>query len=140
MTEPATPGQGLIRTVELLEGGHGNVPPLMHELRHALDRLISSGTDTIIDIGRLPLSESEEIELAARLGQGAVRAEIDALGPSRVHETRYAGVWSIAHLNAEEEVVSRFIAVTRCPEILGAPIEDIVAGRAMLEGDLTPES
>ena len=54
-----------------------------------------------------------------------MHARLDALGPSEIIETRYAGVWLVTHYNDEEEVVSRFIEITAIPEILKSQDEDM---------------
>ncbi len=37
-----------------------NVRPLLHQVRHALDNLISHGETTIIDLRSIPLAPGEE--------------------------------------------------------------------------------
>jgi hydrogenase-1 operon protein HyaF len=108
-----------------VEAASGNITPLLHEIRHALRRVAEGGQGTTIDLGSLPLAPGEEKRIEDLLGQGEVRAELNALGPTVVQETRYAGVWFITHRNTEQEVVARFIEVTRMPELLLAQSEDM---------------
>ncbi|HSD71027.1 MAG TPA: hydrogenase expression/formation C-terminal domain-containing protein [Woeseiaceae bacterium] len=108
-----------------VEAASGNVTPLLHEIRHALRRVAQGGEGTTIDLGSLPLAPGEEKRIEDLLGQGEVRAELSALGPSVVQETRYPGVWFITHRNTEQEVVARFIEVTRMPELLFAQSDDM---------------
>jgi hypothetical protein len=42
-------------------------------------------------------------------------------------------VWWLEHRNAHDEVVGRYIEITRTPEILSSQDADIVAGRVRLE-------
>ena len=119
-----------------IEAATGNVEPLLHEIRHAMQRLAEGREGTVIDLRRLPLAPGEEERIEAVLGKGEVRAELDALGPTVVQETSYAGVWLITHRNAEHAVVARFIEVTRMPEILRAQLADIESGISRLEGEL----
>ena len=110
----------------------GNVRPLLHEIRHALGRLAEGGEGTIIDMSSLPLAPGEETKIEAALGEGEVRAELDALGPTTILETSFPGVWLVTHRNTENEVIGRLIEVTRIPDLLLAQPEDIHAGLARL--------
>jgi hydrogenase-1 operon protein HyaF len=114
----------------------GNVEPLLHEIRHALKRLAEGKEGTVIDLKRLPLAPGEEERIAATLGTGEVRAEIDALGPTLIQETSYPGVWLITHKNADDVVVARFVEVTYIPELLRSQQADIDAGINRLENEL----
>jgi hydrogenase-1 operon protein HyaF len=114
----------------------GNVEPLLHEIRHAMKRLANGEAGTVIDLQRLPLAPGEEQRIEAVLGEGEVRAEINALGPTLVQETAYPGVWLITHRNAEESVIGRFIEVTCLPELLKSQQADIQSGIDKLEGEL----
>ena len=111
---------------------YGNVRPLLNEVLHAIDRLLDTGEPTTIDLAGLPFGPGELEHLEATLGQGELAAELDALGKSRIRETAYPGVWWLEHRNAHDEVVGRFLEVTRTPEILSSQDADIVAGRARL--------
>lgn len=114
----------------------GNVEPLLHEIRHALKRVAAGEEGTVIDLKSLPMAPGEERRIEEALGEGEVRAELQALGPTEVQETAYPGVWLVTHRNAENEVVARFIEVTRMPEILMAQPEDIERGIEKLESEL----
>ncbi|HEX9852517.1 MAG TPA: hydrogenase expression/formation C-terminal domain-containing protein, partial [Woeseiaceae bacterium] len=91
-----------------VEAMSGNVMPLLHEIRHALRRVAEGGQGTTIDLGSLPMAPGEDKRIEEMLGQGEVRAELNALGPTLVQETRYPGVWFITHRNTEQEVIARF--------------------------------
>lgn len=121
-----------------VEAMSGNVMPLLHEIRHALRRVAEGGQGTTIDLGSLPMAPGEDKRIEEMLGQGEVRAELSALGPTVVQETRYPGVWFITHRNTEQEVVARFIEVTRMPELLLAQADDM--RRAVIELDRTLDS
>ena len=109
-----------------------NVKPLLHEVKHALDNLIETGHTTIIDLRSIPLAPGEEDKILHTLGQGEVKAQLNALGLSEVIETQYAGVWTVTHYNDEHEIISRFIEVTTMPEILCSQTEDIMAAYSRL--------
>jgi hydrogenase-1 operon protein HyaF len=112
---------------------HGNVRPILNEVLHAIDRLLETDEPTTIDLAGLPFGPGELEHLEATLGTGELSAKLDALGTSRIRETVYPGVWWLEHRNAFDEVVGRYIEVTRTPEILSSQDADIVAGRARLE-------
>ena len=111
----------------------GNVLPLLNELRHALRRLADSGETTIIDLRALPLAPGEEALIEHRLGRGEVSARLDALGPSEVYETRFAGVWLVTHRNENDEIMGRFLEVSRMPALLCTPQDDLQDSISELE-------
>ena len=119
-----------------VEASSGNVAPLLHEIRHALRRVAAGGEGTTIDLGSLPLAPGEDKRIEEQLGKGEVCASLDALGPTVVQETRFAGVWFITHRNTENEVVGRFIEVTRMPELLLAQAPDMQRSLSELERQL----
>ncbi len=86
---------------------------------------MESGETSIIDLRSIPLAPGEEETIIQTLGQGEVLARLDALGPSEIQETRYAGVWLITHYNVDKAIVSRFIEVTKLPDILKSQHEDM---------------
>ena len=110
----------------------GNVEPILYEVAHALDRLLDDEETTVIDLASLPFGPGELEKLEARLGNGELNAELNALGESRIRETAYPGVWWLEHRNTDGEVVGRYIEITRTPEILMSQDVDIQAGRAQL--------
>ena len=111
---------------------HGNVQPILNEILHALDRLIDNDESTSIDLASLPFAPGELEALEASLASGEVSAQLDALGTSSIRETLYPGVWWIEHRNVYDEVVGRYLEITRMPEILSSQTADICAGRARL--------
>lgn len=118
-TEPGAPAER--------DGGSGNIPLLLNELRHALTRLTDSGETTCIDLRGLPLAPGELDALQQQLGCGEVRAELDALGRSEIAETDYAGIWRVIHYNSSGEVVGYFLEVTTVPDLLRTPLADLPA-------------
>lgn len=113
-----------------------NVMPLLHEVKHALNKLIESGETTVIDLRSIPLAPGEEDKILRTLGTGEVHAKLNALGPSEITETRYAGIWIISHYNDEEDIIGRFIEVTMIPEILCSQREDMIAAHEALDTTL----
>jgi hydrogenase-1 operon protein HyaF len=117
-----------------------NVLPLLHEVRHALERLLQTGEPTTIDLGSIPLAPGEFDKIAGALGTGEVKVVLEAMGPSQIYETQFSGVWRITHYNATDEIVGRFIEVTRIPEILLAQEADVRVGLDLLTRRLSGDS
>ena len=118
-----------------------NVKPLLFELLHALRQLMASGETRVIDLRSIPLAPGEEQKILEFLGQGEVQAKLEALGPSRVCETRYPGIWLVTHYNSDEQIIGRFIEITTCPDILRSQSEDIKGAIEQLSSSLPdPES
>jgi hydrogenase-1 operon protein HyaF len=117
-----------------------NVVPLLHEIRHALARLLESGEPTTIDLGSIPFAPGEFDQLDAALGTGEVRVLLESLGSSRIYETQFSGVWRITHSNPTGEIVGRYVEVTRIPEILLAQEPDVRVGLDLLTRRLSGES
>jgi hydrogenase-1 operon protein HyaF len=118
----------------------GNALPLLHEIRHAIARLIDSGESTVIDLQSLPMGPGDLNRLLEALGTGEVRAELETLGTSVIRESRYSGVWIIEHMNGSGGVASRFIEIAWVPPILQAQVEDVQQGLSELAGALAPAS
>jgi len=95
-----------------------NTLPLLHEIRHALQRLVDTGETTIIDLRAIPLSTVEEEHLETLLGQGEVNCQLDTLGKSHIRETAVSGVWLVSHYNTENELMAKAIEITTIPSIL----------------------
>lgn len=116
----------------------GNIEPILHEVVHAVDRLLDTDEPTVIDLASLPFAPGELEKLEEYLGTGELKAELNALGRSQIRETIYPGVWWLEHRNTEGDVVGRYIEITRTPAILMSQEADITAGRARL-GDRLDE-
>ena len=110
--------------IEITAWEHGNVEPLLHEIAHALRSLVEQGKTTSIDLRALPMAPGEENRLLNTLGRGEISIQLDALGPSAIHETSFSGVWVVTHYNEQDEIMSRFIEITHCPEIVTTPASD----------------
>ncbi len=99
--------------------------PILFEIMHALDKLLDEDIPTTIDLAGLPFGPGELERLEESLGDGELAAELDALGKSHIRETAYPGVWWIEHRNVNDEVVGRYLEVTRLPDILCSQDADI---------------
>lgn len=118
----------------------GNAVPILHEVLHALRRLAESAESTVIDVKSLPFGPSDEEQLLQALGSGEVHATLDALGETRVWETRYPGAWVVDHYNVDGERIAFHIEIAEVPQILRSQPEDIAAGLRRLETDLAGRS
>lgn len=96
----------------------GNARPVLHEIHAALEALLTTGTETTIDLGAIPFGPGDERLLDSVLGPGEVAATISALGETRVQETGIAGVWRVDHFDEDGETLSRFVEITFMPDIL----------------------
>ena len=114
----------------------GNVTPLLHEIRHALARLIAHQTETVIDLRRIPLTPNEEAHLSTFLGSGEVQATVNAMGPTEIQETSYSGVWIVTHYNTEGEMLGKNITIAIVPGLVNAQIEEIQSSNDQFIADL----
>jgi len=117
-----------------------NVKPILHQVRHALEKLLDCGETSIIDLRSIPLAPGEEQTIIDTLGCGEVQASLDSMGASEIYETQYAGVWLISHYNEDHTLVSRFIEITELPMILESQHEDMVHALERLGDELTTDN
>lgn len=108
-----------------------NLRPLLLQVEQALADLVESGQGTTIDLGAMPFSEQDEADLRQQLGDGEVRAELTAFGPTLVEETALPGVWLIEHKDTEQRRLTLHLEVTRVPDILVTPLDDVRDGLAV---------
>jgi hydrogenase-1 operon protein HyaF len=122
--EPATAAEGL----------GGGVTAVLYEIVTLLERLATVAESAAIDLRSLPISAQDRTELQRVLGEGEVQATLNADGISRIHETRFPGVWWVEHRDRQGELIAELIEVTRVPEILASATNEIAAGaRALRE-------
>lgn len=114
----------------------GNALAVLHEIEAMLEALVETGKTNSIDLRRTPLTPEDYDDLKTILGEGEVRAELQALGGTRIRETAVSGVWWITHHNSADQVLGEFIEVAQCPEILMAPEQDLRAGQKLLRARL----
>ncbi|MEW7978966.1 MAG: hydrogenase expression/formation protein [gamma proteobacterium symbiont of Phacoides pectinatus] len=106
-------------------GVTGNVLPLLHEIRHALERLAHDRESTVIDLRAIPLAPGDEERLLSLLGRGEVSLVLSALGRSEIRESGYPGVWVVEHYNDAGERIALQIEVTDIPAIARSQVADI---------------
>jgi len=102
--------------------------PVLAEVRDHADRYRPGCPGTAINIGRLPMSPSDEDLINRALGDGPARATCRGYGISRVASTGYRNVWRVRHFNADERMLANVIEVIDVPEIVAAPEEDVRDG------------
>ncbi len=111
----------------------GNALPILHEIRHGLERLAATGEPTLIDLRAIPFGPGDEARLLERLGRGEVEARIHALGETLIRETAIPAVWLVDFLNAEGERIALHLQIDRIPSILMTQPEDLVEAPARLD-------
>jgi hydrogenase-1 operon protein HyaF len=112
---------------------------LLHEIEAGLTALAHHDRATAIDLRRMPLTGGDVAALRDTLGSGEVSAKVDALGPTRIHETRFAGVWWVTHCNADGTIVGELIEIARCPSLLPADDQDLTDGLSRLRAELATD-
>ena len=110
----------------------GNVTPLLHEIRHALEQWLDKGEEHAIDLRGIPMTAAEEQKLTEVLGEGELAARLSLVGISEVIETRFPAVWMITHYNEDDTIVGRYIEICEIPAILKSQQEDARAGLEQL--------
>jgi hydrogenase-1 operon protein HyaF len=117
-----------------VDGLGGGVTAILHEIATLLERLASANEPAAIDLRSLPMSALDRTELKRALGEGEVRATLNAEGLSTIQETRIPGVWWIEHRDSRDELVAELIEVTCLPEILArVPHEIAASARTLIE-------
>ena len=117
-------------------GMTGNLVPILNEIRQALADYLATGSPKTIDLLAMPFGPGDEAGLLQALGSGEVSAELQALGPSRVWETRFAGVWLLDHANEAGERLALQVEITDVPALLRSQPEDIRFALEALDGQL----
>jgi len=118
----------------------GNTLALLNEIRCGLEGLQRSGESATIDLLAIPLSEFERNEILSLLGVGEVRIHLEAIGDSRIWESRFAGVWVADHYDASGQRIVLQIEIARFPALACSQPEDIDDGLLRLGSELTAKS
>jgi len=126
-----------IKVVEREAGLSGNADALLYEIADLLACLVEQGRPGAIDLRSLPLTPADRAYLSAQLGEGEVRAEVQALGTSEVRETSYRGVWWITHRDATGELCAELIEVTPLPAILATDAGEMADALERLQARLS---
>lgn len=117
-------------------GGSSVARKLLHELVERLEKLIKEDEPGHIELTAMELGEADYVLLRETLGEGDVMAEVSNFGEVTVMETGYAGIWWVTHLDEEGQVLSDFLEVGYCPEVLIADSETVEDGFNALKARL----
>jgi hydrogenase-1 operon protein HyaF len=118
----------------------GNISALLAEIATLLEKFIATGEAAEIDLKSLPMGALEYEQLRLALGQGEVAANLEAIGPSEIIETKYPGVWWVTHYNVEGDIVADLIEIARIPSLLQSQPEDMQAGLERLRNILAEKT
>lgn len=119
------------------EQATGMARAVLRELVDHLHTLLEGGERQVIDLKSLPLTRGDLKELEEALGKGEVTANVDAIGPTEVFETRYPGVWWVRYQNLEGTTVAEQLEVARIPAILETHPEDVRGSAKALQAFLS---
>lgn len=112
----------------------GGVAAVLGEIVGMLEELARGGSSATIDVRSLPMSQGDRLQLKSALGEGEVKATLDAGGISNISETGVSGVWWIEHRNLNGDVVAELLEVARVPQILEGSLDDVArSARELLE-------
>lgn len=114
--------------------------PLLHELNHALEKLLMHKEEHSIDLHRLPISPTDKEQLLNFLGKGEAKAELNSLGRSMMWETTFPGVWLVEHYDIYDVLLTQTLEITWIPPLLKSQPEDIQIGRDKLQHYLSSSS
>lgn len=109
---------------------------LLHELVELLRKLVEEDEPSHIDLTAMELGEDDYALLRETLGEGDILAQVTNFGRVSVMECGYAGIWWVTHMDDEEQVLSDFLEVSYCPEVLIAEAEMVEDGFNALKAQL----
>jgi hydrogenase-1 operon protein HyaF len=116
------------------------VAALGREIAESLARLAESGEESAIDLRSLPLGPEDHAALDALLGEGEVRATVEAGGATDIVETRFPGVWRATHRDPQGALRHAEILIAAVPALLRADPRDMTAGAGRLAAALDPSA
>lgn len=119
------------------DSGHGEAGHrLLNELLELLQRLIESDEPSHIDLLAMELDEEDYELLRETLGEGGIMAQVSNFGRVSVMESGYPGVWWVTHMDDDGQVLSDFLEVSYCPEVLIVETEVVEDGFNALKARL----
>jgi hydrogenase-1 operon protein HyaF len=116
-----------------------NLRPILHEIRHALNALVTEGTHSTIDLYSLPFAPQELEALDAFLGAGEIDLTLNLMGKTRIRESSYAGVWCVEHFDAADQRIGYCIEIGRVPDLLRSQEGDTLEALAAITATLALE-
>jgi hypothetical protein len=115
----------------------GGVGAILSQLVGLLETLAQQGTSAIIDLCSLPMGPEDRLELQRVLGDGEVKATVEADGLSRIRETGISGVWWVEQFDRIGALSAEMIEVAMVPQILSCAKDEIIAGAHALQERLS---
>ena len=109
---------------------------LLRELVVLLERLVKEDEPSHIDLRAMELGVDDRALLQQTLGEGEITAEVENFGHIVVRESGYAGIWWVTHTDDSGQVISEFLEVSYCPEVLIAETETVSDGYNALKAHL----
>lgn len=98
---------------------------LLGDIKVALEHLLDTGEETIIDFTNYPCDEECEQALKEILGKGEVTASLNIFGCDSIIETGVHGVWWVYHLNDSGAILTKALYISYVPSILPAQPDDV---------------
>jgi hydrogenase-1 operon protein HyaF len=134
LPQSATPnGRPSVDPGVMPAGLGGGIAAILSELATLLERLAARDETAMIDLRSLPMSAADRTLLQRALGDGEVRATLQAQGVSTARETGVAGVWWIEHRDAHDELLAELLEVARFPQILASAPDEIQSAATALQ-------
>ncbi len=124
------------QTEMLLLGSREKISMILQQLVEMVKELKQQEEPSHIDLLQLPLSTDELLKLWEILGEGEIHAEVEHLGISRIYSTSVPAVWRVTHFDDNDEVLSDFLEVSYCPEIMITHDEDINSGIELMKAKI----
>lgn len=125
--------------LEIAEPNTGMAQAILAELIQHLPELALSGTQHVIDLTSLPMTESDKRELESLLGRGEVSVTLETIGDSQIFETGYSGIWWVRHYTADKQLISELLEIATVPEIIKSHPEDVQASAVALKKLIDPD-
>jgi hypothetical protein len=130
--EPIATPEAMIGT----GGLGGGVGAILSQLVGLLEALAQQGTSAIIDLRSLPMGPEDRLELQRVLGDGEVKATVEADGLSRIRETGVSGAWWVEQFDRAGDLRAEMIEVAMVPQILSCAADEVIAGARALHARL----
>jgi hydrogenase-1 operon protein HyaF len=102
---------------------------LLADLRDGVAEFLRTGRTHAIDLRHVPhMTERTYAYFREALGTGEVTANITGEFRVEIAETAIAGVWWVAHRDADGNTITEILEITACPGILRVHIADVEQG------------
>jgi len=118
---------------ELFNESDHSAKQIIMEIRQALQQLLQSGEERVIDFNCIHCKHEDESLLKEFLGDGEVNATIRLCGTCCVWETSVHGVWWVVQKNDIGAIIAKALHISFAPGILMAQHEDVEYSLYMLE-------